>query len=407
MKRFHYAWVICLACLWLFICNMGLCSNILTLYLPFIEATGISDSMGSAILSVRCFSSFITTFFVGVFYQKFSLRTGILLASLTGAAGSLVFALGGNAFIYYIGAVLLGIAYGAGCVYPVSLLLTNWFHTRKGLAVGISFSGSGVCMTFFSPLLSHIILQYSLQTAFLFQTLFMVISAVLVFLFVRDLPSEKSMTAFGESPRQQESTSAASDSAPLPKNVLVMLAIMMFLNGGAGLAFSGHLSVLTRTSGYSAELAASMFSLFGMVIIFSKLGAGALADRIGVKNCSALLIMIFILGCFLVLGMNGMNTFFPYALAVMLGMGASIYNTGPPLWASDLSHGEQYGKTLKWLQIFYNLGGIIFTAIPGIIADHTGEYQSSYFLFAGMMAVSLFILLWTYRWKKGITPISN
>ncbi|MBR6543606.1 MAG: LPXTG cell wall anchor domain-containing protein, partial [Anaerotignum sp.] len=69
--------------------------------------------------------------------------------------------------------------------------------------------------------------------------------------------------------------------------------------------------------------------------------------------------------------------------------------------------GEQYGKTLKWLQIFYNLGGIIFTAIPGIIADHTGEYKSSYFLFAGMMTVSLFILLWTYRWKKRITPISS
>ena len=374
MKRFHYAWVICLACLWLFICNMGLCSNILTLYLPFIEATGISDSMGSAILSVRCFSSFITTFFVGVFYQKFSLRTGIFLSSLTGAAGALVFALGGNAFIYYVGAILAGIAYGAGCVYPVSLLLTNWFHARKGLAVGISFSGSGVAMTFFSPLLSHIILQYSLRTAFLFQALFMAVSAVLVFLFVRDLPSEKSMSAFGEKTSLQENSSIITDSVPLPKNVLAMLAIMMVLNGGAGLAFSGHLSVLTRTSGYSAELAASMFSLFGMVIIFSKLAGGSLADRIGVKNCSTILILTFILGCFLVLGMNGINTFFPYALAVLLGIGASIYNTGPPLWASDLSQGTQYGKTLKWLQIFYNLGGIIFTAVPGIIADHTGEY---------------------------------
>ena len=407
MKRFHYAWVICLACLWLFICNMGLCSNILTLYLPFIEATGISDSMGSAILSVRCFSSFITTFFVGIFYQKFSLRIGILLASLTGAAGALVFALGGNAFIYYIGAMLAGIAYGAGCVYPVSLLLTNWFHARKGLAVGISFSGSGVAMTFFSPLLSRIILQHSLRTAFLFQALFMAVSAVLVFFFVRDLPAEKSMSAFGEKNSLQEIPSYATDSAPLPKNILAVLAIMMVLNGGAGLAFSGHLSVLTRTSGYSAELAASMFSLFGMVIIFSKLVSGALADRIGVKNCSTILILTFILGCFLVLGMNGVNTFFPYALAVMLGIGASIYNTGPPLWASDLSKGAQYGKTLKWLQIFYNLGGIIFTAVPGIIADHTGEYQSSYFLFAGMMAVSLLILLWTYRWKKHLTPTSS
>ena len=406
MKNFHYAWVICLASLWLFICNMGLCSNILTIYLPFIEATGISDSMGSAILSVRCFASFITTFFVGIFYQKFSLRTGILLATLTGAAGALVFSIGGNAFIYYIGATLAGIAYGAGCVYPVSLLLSNWFHARRGLAVGISFAGSGVAMLLFSPLLSAMILNHSLRAAFLVQAIFLALSAVLVFLFIRDTPLEKGLTAFGETNAEQKTIHLAS-SAPLPTLVLAMLGTMMFLNGGAGLAFSGHLSVLTRTSGYSAELAASAFSLFGLVIIFSKLGSGALADRIGVRNCSTLLILVFILGCFLAVGMNGVNTFFPYALAVMLGIGSAIYNTGPPLWAADLSAGEQYAKTLKWLQIFYNLGGIIFTAVPGIIADHTGEYKSSYFLFAAMMLTSLLILLWVYRWKAKLTPTSS
>ena len=35
MKRIHYAWVICLCGMWLFVCNMGLCSNILSVYLPF------------------------------------------------------------------------------------------------------------------------------------------------------------------------------------------------------------------------------------------------------------------------------------------------------------------------------------------------------------------------------------
>ena len=405
MKKFHYAWVICLASLWLFICNMGLCSNILTIYLPFIEATGISDSMGSAILSVRCFSSFLTTFFVGIFYQKFSLRTGILLSTLTGALGAVVFSIGGSPFIYYIGAALAGVAYGAGCVYPVSLLLSNWFHARKGLAVGISFAGSGVAMMVFSPILSALVLNHSLRTAFLVQALFIAVSAGMVFLFIRDMPSEKGLTAFGEGKEEQKTISQAS-SAPLPTFILAMLAVMMFLNGGAGLAFSGHLSVLTRTSGYSAELAANAFSLFGMVILYSKLGSGALADRIGVRNCSTLLILTFILGCFLVIGMNGVNLMIPYALAILLGIGASIYNTGPPLWAAELSSGEQYAKTLKWLQIFYNLGGIIFTAVPGIIADHTGEYKTSYFLFAGMMAVSLAILLWVYRWKK-ITPTSS
>ena len=45
-KQLHYAWIVCLCGLWLFVCNMGLCSNILAVYLPFIEADGISDSMG-------------------------------------------------------------------------------------------------------------------------------------------------------------------------------------------------------------------------------------------------------------------------------------------------------------------------------------------------------------------------
>ena len=406
MKNFHYAWVICLCCLWLFICNMGLCSNILTIYLPFIEATGISDSMGSAILSVRCFSSFITTFFVGIFYQKFSLRTGILLASLTGAGGSLIFSVGGNAFIYYIGAILAGIAYAAGAVYPVSLVLGNWFYSRKGLAVGISFAGSGVATMLFGPLLSAIILKYSLRTAFLLQAIFLAFSALAVFLFIRDTPAQKGLSAFGEKQTTQNQTKAQSF-APLPQYVLMMFAVMMFLNGGAGLAFSGHLSVLTRTCGYTAELAASIFSLFGLILVLSKLGSGALADRIGVKNSSILLILTFILGCFLVIGMNGVNVFYPYALAVLLGIGASIYNTGPPLWAGDFSAGEQYARTLKWLQIFYNLGGIVFTVIPGFIADHTGEYKTSYFLFAVMMFASLMILLWAYRWKAKLTPISS
>ena len=75
MKKIHHAWVICLASLWLYLCNVGLLSNILTIYLPFIEATGIGHSAGSAILSVRSLFSFVTTFFVGYYFRKFSLRT--------------------------------------------------------------------------------------------------------------------------------------------------------------------------------------------------------------------------------------------------------------------------------------------------------------------------------------------
>lgn len=401
MKKPHYAWVICFACLLLYICNMGLCSNILTIYLPFIEQSGISHSQGSAILSVRCLFSFFTTFFVSLIYEKLPLRTGLFAASLVGCACPIIFCVGGGAFAYYLGAALAGVAYGAGSVYPASILISRWFHTRRGLAVGISSAGSGVSTMLFSPLLSSVVLKYSLKTAFLLQSGIMLVGAISVYLLVRNKPEELGIEAYNDG-KMQDTDIARGNEKPLSSALLSLLAIMMLLNGGAGLAFSGHLSVLTVSCGYSAELSARMVSAFGLILIISKLIAGNIADRIGSRKCSVLLIGTFIVGCSFVFGMDGANTVWCFALVGFLGFGASVFNVGPPLWASALSPSQQYGKTLKWLQLFYNLGGIVFTVLPGFIADRTGEYKSSYVMFAAMMLVSLMILSFAYKRQNSL-----
>ena len=399
MKRIHYAWVICLCGLWLFVCNMGLCSNILSVYLPFIEASGLSDSMGSAILSIRCLFSFAVTFLVELYYRKLSLRTGILIASIIGAVSAAVYSIGGSAFIYYTGAALGGIAYGLGAIYPASLLLSRWFHTHRGLALGISSAGSGVATMAFSPLVSALVLRFTLRTTFLLQAAFMLLSALVVFLLLRDDPAQKGILPYGEGGESETKTRAQEGPASLPSPVLWMLALMMLLIGGAGQAFSGHLSVLAKSCGYSVRAAATVVSLQGGVLVCSKLLSGGLADRFGSKRCTSLLLIIFILGCALVQFMNGVSLFWCFVPVCLMGFGASVYNVGPPLWAGDLSDRAGYPKLLRWLQIFYNLGGILFSAVPGIIADHTGEYKSAYVLIAGMILISLVILRWAY-WRS-------
>lgn len=398
MKKIHYAWVICLCGLWLFVCNMGLCSNILSVYLPFIEASGLSDSMGSAILSIRCLFSFAVTFLVELYYRKLSLRTGILLASLIGVASTLIYSIGGSAFLYYTGAALGGIAYGLGAIYPTSLLLSRWFHTHRGLALGISSAGSGVAAMAFSPLVSALVLKYSLRITFLLQGGFMLVSAFIVFLLLRNDPQEKGLTPYGEDGENGTKTRLQEGPASLPQTVLWMLALMMLLIGGAGQAFSGHLSVLSRSCGYSVRAAATVVSLQGGVLVCSKLLSGDMADKFGPKRCTTLLMIVFILGSALVQLMNGVSLFWCFAPVALMGFGGSVYNVGPPLWAADLSDRAGYPRLLKWLQIFYNLGGILFSAVPGIIADHTGEYKSAYALIAGMVLVSLVILRWAY-WR--------
>ena len=397
MKKPHYAWVVCLCGLWMFVCNMGLCSNILSVYLPFIEAGGLSDSMGSAILSIRCLFSFAVTFLVELYYRKLSLRRGILLASLIGALSAVVYSMGGSAFVYYTGAALGGVCYGLGAIYPVSLLLSNWFHTHRGLALGVSSAGSGVATMVFSPLVSALVLRYSLRATFLLQAGFMLVSGLCIFLLLRDDPAEKGLAPYGEGGEAAVTGREKAGPGELSRLVLWMLALMMLLVGGAGQAFSGHLSVLAQSCGYGLKAAATVVSLQGLVLVCSKFLSGGMADRFGPKRCTSLLMALFILGCSLVQLMNGVSLFWCYAPVCLMGFGASVYNVGPPLWAGDLSDRAGYPKLLKWLQIFYNLGGILFSAVPGIIADHTGEYKSSYALIAGMMLASLLILLWSYR----------
>ena len=397
MKKPHYAWVVCLCGLWMFVCNMGLCSNILSVYLPFIEAGGLSDSMGSAILSIRCLFSFAVTFLVELYYRKLSLRRGILLASLIGALSAVVYSMGGSAFVYYTGAALGGVCYGLGAIYPVSLLLSNWFHTHRGLALGVSSAGSGVATMVFSPLVSALVLRYSLRATFLLQAGFMLVSGLCIFLLLRDDPAEKGLAPYGEGGEAAVTGREKAGPGELSRLVLWMLALMMLLVGGAGQAFSGHLSVLAQSCGYGLKAAATVVSLQGLGLVCSKFLSGGMADRFGPKRCTSLLMALFILGCSLVQLMNGVSLFWCYAPVCLMGFGASVYNVGPPLWAGDLSDRAGYPKLLKWLQIFYNLGGILFSAVPGIIADHTGEYKSSYALIAGMMLASLLILLWSYR----------
>ena len=91
-------------------------------------------------------------------------------------------------------------------------------------------------------------------------------------------------------------------------------------------------------------------------------------------------------------------------LGGLLGFGSPIFAVGVPLWASDLSTDLTYGSTLRWFQILYSAGGIVFNALPGVIFDHTGEYVSSYVLFGALSLVSMVMILLGYRVARPAGP---
>ncbi|MBQ1271569.1 MAG: MFS transporter, partial [Clostridia bacterium] len=239
---------------------------------------------------------FCHNLFIDTLYRKISLRKGIFIVSFFGAFAPLIMSIGGSAWIYYLGSAVAGIAYGAGCVYPSAILINKWFGTSTGLALGICSAGSGICSMLFSPIVSNLALHFSLRSAFLFQSATMALCAVVVFVIIRDNPAEIGISPY-TGRIKAEKVRKESAKSELSASMLGWLAFMMLLNGGTGVAFSGHLSVLTVTCGYTQNIAAACVSLFGFALIIGKLCAGYIADHIGACKCGALLICTFIIGC--------------------------------------------------------------------------------------------------------------
>ena len=400
MKKIHYAWVVCFACTLLMISNMGLCSNILTVYLPFIERSGITDSQGSAILSVRCFFSFISIFCVTKYYKLVPLRLGIIAASVIGVLSAVVFSIGGSVAVYFIAAALAGIAYGLGSTIPMSLVITNWFNGKRGLAMGICSAGTGISTVIFSPVLTDIIEKHSLQVAFMFQAAYMLLAALVVWLLIREFPQQKNLEPYGTAECEQEKSVGQICTIEFSFLFWILLYVMMVLIGGAGQSFNGHMSVLVTSCGYSVRIAAVVSSLFGFSLMVGKMIFGSISDAIGTKRATILFIIIFLAGNIPVIFMDGKTDFLCYVFGILLGFGAAIFALGSSLWALDLSQEGHYGDTLRKFQMCYSLGGIVFSTVPGLIADRTGEYKTSYLLFALMVTAGLAILLCAYRKKE-------
>lgn len=452
--KFHYAWVICAACTLLIICNMGLCSNILSVYLPFLKQNGLSSEQGSAILSIRCFASFLSVFLVPWYYGKLSLRNGAVISTLFGAAAAVIFSVGANmaaiasagtvatsagaatatsvgattaasvgaataasvgaaaaasvgaaaassgssfpVAIYFIAAAFAGIAYGIGAVIPASLLISAWFVKHKGLAMGISSAGTGMATIVFPPVLTSMIQKSGLAFAFRFQAIFIVVSAVLIFFLLKDSPAMMGYQAYGAG-EKSEKIRTRSGTRDLTPFTWVLMIIVVLASGGCGLASCGHLPVLATSCGYTVETVALITSIYGVMLMLSKFLFGGIADRVGTKTASILFFLIFIAGCLFALLLDGTAVFKVILMSAFLGFGSPIFAVGIPLWAIDFSTPASYPRTLKWFQILYSGGGILFNLIPGFISGRTGEYISSYVFFAVTIIVCLVLLLMTYR----------
>ena len=384
-----YSWAICAACTLLIICTMGTCTNAFSVYLPYITASGLDASATSLILTVRCLFSLVGMLLVPLFYRHLSLRLGMTLTCVMAAFSFLLYSIADSAPLFYAAAAFAGLGYGLGSLIPVSLMIHHWFKTNRGFAMGICTAGTGICTICFPPLITLICEKLSLHMAFLLECLLLLFCAFVIWMVLRDTPEETGRTAYAKGKECAKAKTVNHYNLSGFGWPLMISAILML--GGVSTAAPGHFPVLFKSMGYDVYLISAAVSVFGALLAVGKLVYGKVADRMGGYGPSMGFLLFLAAGCFF--SCMDANSALPMFLAVtLMGFGFPLASVGLSVLSADLADEKHYMTTLKWFQIAYAAGGMMFSGLPGLLFEQFGSYVLSYGIFFVMTALIIMAL---------------
>ena len=397
------AWLVCLGCGLALFTVMGLGINGFTVYQPYLlERFHLTNGQGSWITTVRSLFSLLSMLSADALCRRLGIRQTMTLGlgffvvsyALFGAA---------SAFPTLCAcAALSGLAYGFGGMIPLTLALSHWFQDRRGLALGLAAGGSGLSTVLAPPLLEEAIQHLGLTAAFWLEGGVGILLTLCVFLLVRDRPEELGLVPYTASGGSGASVPAERPAPPrLSRPLWWVVVAAAFLTGGPCGPGCSHLSVLYTSENYDSGTVALLMSLFGLVLMLSKVLYGSLSDTLGSRWANWSVYAVFLTGFSLCCLAPSGSIPLAFAAFVFTALGMPLSSVSLSVWAGDLSAGPDYDRLVKWLSSAYMLGSLLTGPMPGMLADRFGSYVPAYLLFLASLACSMALIQGVY-YKLGV-----
>jgi MFS family permease len=294
-----------------------------------------------------------------------------------------------------------------------SMFVPNWFLRRRGLAIGVAFSGVGVGSMLLFPWVQRLIDTGGWRSAcYAMAALMLAVVLPLNFLLQRKRPEDLGLlpdgvsAGAGEGARQQRAALLAAVVDPawagrewtlrraLATQRFWWLALAYFCGLFAWYAVQVHQTKYLVEVGIEPRLAAFALGLVGLTGIVGQIGLGHLSDRIGREWVWSLAVAGFALCYVLLLLMRSHpSPWLMYAMVAsqgLLGYGAaSVYGVIP----AELFQGRRFGAIFGVVSVTSSLGAGAGPWVAGAIQDATGSYVPAFWLALGLSAVSI-VSIW-------------
>jgi predicted MFS family arabinose efflux permease len=303
---------------------------------------------------------------IGVLLDRFPPRRIILPSILIFAlALASLSRLGPSIQRFYLTYFIFGLVANGTAQFAYTRTILTWFKSRRGLALALILTGSGVGSIIIPPLTQWVIDHHGWRDAYLMLGCIALLGLPLTALLVRNRPT----------PEREDETlmSGATVGAALRTAPFWILASIIMLSAFGENGLVTNLAAMLSEHGVTVRAAALALSVRGGSGIIGRLFTGFLIDRFPAQRIQTAILLVSALGT-LILAFSGTSV---TALvgAALLGIGlGSEADVAPYLLARYF--GRKHFSVLYGLTwTAYAIGGATGPMVVGHFYDRAGYYQ--------------------------------
>lgn len=414
---FFYGWVVVAVAF----VTMGIGVNIRTafslLFPPILAEFGWDRGQTAAAFSIGFITATIYSPMIGMLMDRFGPRIVIPCGAVLMSVGMVLATFISQPWHLYL---TMGVLVGGGTIFLSymghSLFLPYWFVRKRGLALGIAFSGVGVGSIFLFPWLQRFIVQSGWrESCWVMAGLLLITVLPPNLLLQRRRPEDLGLAPDGDNMTahaQQSRAHADNVVDPVWASTEWTLALAMKTSRFWWLFFSYasclyawyavqvHQTKYLSEIGFQPETAAYALGMVGLTGSGGQIALGHLSDRIGREWVWSISAMGYVLCYALLLLMQHHPT--PLLLYSMvaaqgfLGYGFASVSSAIQL---ELFQGKQYGAIAGMLSVAASLGAGIGPWLTGALYDRTGNYTLAFWLAMGLTLFSI-LGIWVVAPRK-------
>jgi MFS family permease len=346
---------------------------------PLIKEFGWKRAKISFLQSVLAASAGFSGPLIGWLLDRMEARRVMVVGAMVAGSAWLLASQAHSYPVLVVAYLMMGIGLTGATLLPAALIIANWFASKRGLAMGLTFAGTssgGAVMTFIA---AAVILHGGWRMGYVTLAIPMFVIVIpLALLMIRTRPDD--------APRPEGvkvSVSAMSDLLPgfelseaVHTRSFWMLCMAQFLYATVAAGAGLHLIPYLIGQGYKEEFAAGMMSVVFLFTTAGKLVMGFASDRVSARIALTVNFIGAAIGMILIFGARNPGLLYPFVAMFGFTLGAPLVLI--PLLTADCLGLKRFGAIAGVAGVWNTLGAFIGPVMLGQIFDVTGSYSSAF-----------------------------